>query len=249
VFTVADRQRVRDLLLARARADEDVVGAAYTGSLATGDEDRWSDTDLVLAVRGDDVTETLERWTRWCYAEFDARHHWDLPVPPAVVRVFLLPGWLELDVTFAPESDFGPRGPQWQTLFGRTRPLRPFAPPADAHTQIGLLWHHALHARICIERGRWWQAQHWIAEMRAHVVELACARLGHPTSHAKGAHLLPEELTARLATTLVAELTAPELNRALGRALAVATDELRHSAPELGARLGPMLAELREEQS
>ncbi|MEO3755073.1 hypothetical protein [Streptomyces sp. B6B3] len=248
MFTVADRKRVRDLLLARARADEAVVGAAYTGSLATGNEDRWSDTDLVLSVRGDDVTETLERWSRWFYAELDARHHWDLSAPPAVIRVFLLPGWLELDVTFTPEANFGPRGPQWQTLFGRTRPIQPFAPP-DANTLIGLLWHHALHARVCIQRERWWQAQHWIGEMRAHVVELACARLGHPTSHAKGAHLLPDELTARLEATLVTELTAPELNRALAEALSLVTAELRQSAPELATRLGPMLEELLEGQS
>ena len=34
-------------------ADGAITGAAFTGSLATGDDDRWSDTDLVLAVRGE----------------------------------------------------------------------------------------------------------------------------------------------------------------------------------------------------
>jgi hypothetical protein len=38
----------------------------------------------------------------------------------------------------------------------------------------------ALHARICIERGRWWQAEHWISAMRDHVITLACLRLGYP---------------------------------------------------------------------
>ena len=53
MFTAEERDRIREQLLARAEADSAIVGAAFTGSLATGDDDRWSDTDLVLAVRGD----------------------------------------------------------------------------------------------------------------------------------------------------------------------------------------------------
>lgn len=36
-----------------------------------------------------------------------------------VYRVFLLPGWLEVDIGFTPAAQFGPRGPQWRTLFGQ----------------------------------------------------------------------------------------------------------------------------------
>jgi acyl-CoA synthetase (AMP-forming)/AMP-acid ligase II len=43
--------------------------------------------------------------------------------------------------------------------------------------------------------GRWWQAEHWISAMRDHVITLACVRLGYPAHYAKGAHLLPEDLT------------------------------------------------------
>lgn len=242
MFTIAERERVRDRLLAHARADDAIVGAAFTGSLAVGTEDRWSDTDLVLSVRGELAT-TLRDWTRWCYEELDAQHHWDLPVEPSIIRVFLLPGWLELDLTFAPETHFGPRGPQWRTLFGEPQPLEHFAAP-DGNTVIGLLWHHALHARNCVQRGRWLQAEHWISAMRDHVITLACLRLGHPHANAKGAHLLPDELTKQLETTLVASLTAPELQRALHQTVAVATDELQRSAPSLATRLGPMLADL-----
>lgn len=242
MFTVEERDHLRERLLARAEADDTVVGAAFTGSYADGEGDRWSDTDLVLAVRGD-LTPTLERWTGWLYDDLDARHHWDLSVGAGVIRVFLLPGWLELDLTFAPEAEFGPRGPQWRTVFGRPRPLEPFAPP-DADTLAGLLWHHALHARACVERSRWWQAEHWISALRDHVITLACLRLELPPSYAKGAHLLPDELSDRLAATLVGSLTATELQRALTAAVAVATAELAHSHPDLATRLTPMLAEL-----
>src|SRR5215475_5528923 len=108
MFTVEERDRIRAHLLARAEADGTITGAAFTGSLATGDGDRWSDTDLVLAVRGE-LKAVVNRWTRWLYHELGARHHWDLTTEHKVIRVFLLPGWLEVDLTFAPEAEFGPR--------------------------------------------------------------------------------------------------------------------------------------------
>ncbi|WP_345651974.1 hypothetical protein [Streptomyces siamensis] len=221
------------------------MGAAYTGSLAVDAEDRWSDTDLVLAVRGD-LTTTLDRWTRWLYEKLNAQHHWDLPAGASRIRVFLLSQWIEIDLTFAPEGDFGPRGPQWRTLFGQEQPVDSFSLP-DRNTLVGLVWHHALHARLCIHRNRWWQAEHWISAMRDHVITLASLRLGLPDSYAKGAHLLPDELMADMEATLVTSTNASELNRALAVTIAVATDELRRSAPELATRIGPMLAELADE--
>jgi hypothetical protein len=157
--------------------------------------------------------------------------------------LFLLPGWLEIDLTFAPEAEFGPRGPQWQTIFGQTHPLEPFAAP-DPDTLAGLAWHHALHARVSIERGRWWQAEHWISAMRDHVITLACLRLGYTADRAKNAHLLAGDLTAQLETTLVHSLARPELGRALNAAISVVADEIERHDPALATRLRPMLAGL-----
>jgi hypothetical protein len=51
MFTAEERDRVREQLLARAEAGSAVVGAAFTGSHATGDGDRWSDTVLAARLR------------------------------------------------------------------------------------------------------------------------------------------------------------------------------------------------------
>lgn len=72
-----------------------------------------------------------------------------------------------------------------------------------------LAWHHALHAGICTERGRWWQAEYWISATRDLVITLACLRLGYPAHYAKGAHLLPDDLTAPLEATLIRSLGEP----------------------------------------
>lgn len=242
VFAIEDRDRILDRLLKLAEADQSVTGAALTGSQAVGAGDRWSDIDLVLAVHGLPA-EVCERWTGHLYAEFGALHHWDLPAGAKAIRVFLLADQLEVDLTLAPETEFGARGPQWRTLFGSPRTLEPFPEP-EPRTLIGHAWHHALHARACVARGRSWQAEHWISALRDQIVTLACLRLGHTAFYAKGAHLLPPEVTDQLEPALVRSLDEPELRRALAAAAGALTSEIEHRDPELAGRLRPVLAEL-----
>ena len=239
MFTAEDRARVLDRLLRLAGADASVTGAALTGSQAAGAGDQWSDIDLVVAVRGEPA-EVCERWTERLYEDLGALHHWDLPTGAKAIRVFLLADELEVDMTFAPEAEFGARGTQWRTLFGSPRALEPFPDP-EPRTLIGHAWHHALHARACIARGRSWQAEHWISALRDQVVALACLRLGHPAFYAKGAHLLPRDVTDQLEPALVRSLDAPELRRALAAAVGALAAEIERSDPALAARLRPVL--------
>jgi len=80
---------------------------------------------------------------------------------------------------------------------------------------IGLSWHHTLHARVCIERDRPWQAEYWISGLRDHALTLACLRLGLPAAYAKGADAVPREVTAGLEAALVRSLAKDDLWRAL----------------------------------
>jgi hypothetical protein len=69
-------------------------------------------------------------------------------------------------------------------------------------------------------------------------------RLGLPAANAKGAHLLPDDLTRPLEQTLVRELTEPELRRALAATLTGVTDEIACTDAALAGRLKPMFADL-----
>ncbi len=245
MFAIKGQEQVRRRLLEVAAADPAITGAAVVGSHAHGLDDGWSDVDLVLGVEGP-LEGALDRWTSLIQREFSAVHHWDLPAGSAIYRVFLLPqgtGWLEVDIGFMPSADFGPRGPHWRTVFGRAadRPAH-IAPAVDF--LAGQAWHHAMHARICVERGRLWQAAHWIGALRDQTIALACLRLGHPTAYAKGAHLLPESVTATLEPTLVGSLDRAELLRALAAAVAALATELANTDQDLAARLSPMLISL-----
>lgn len=234
---------MRQRLLALAEADERVAAAAITGSYAAGAGDEWSDIDLAFGIRGD-LPAALQQWTELLYREFAALHHWDLPAGSTVYRVFLLPGWLEVDIAFTPALEFGPLGPSWRTVFGQTVELPQAAPPRRDDL-AGLAWHHVLHARMCIERGKPWQAEYWISGVREQVLALACLRLGHPTRYAKGADLLPRELTAPLESTLVRSLDEAELRRALAASTEGLIAELERSDSALAARLRPLLEELK----
>src|SRR5437016_12744915 len=53
VFTVEDRDRLRDWVVGMASSDRRVVAGAVLGSLAHDEGDRWSDLDLMFAVADD----------------------------------------------------------------------------------------------------------------------------------------------------------------------------------------------------
>ncbi|MEU8011391.1 nucleotidyltransferase domain-containing protein [Micromonospora parva] len=242
MFTVEERDLIRQRLVRLAARDPAVVGAAITGSHASGDEDRWSDVDLAFAVSGP-LDAVMRRWTQRMYRDFAAVHHWDLPSGSVIYRVFLLRNCLEVDLAFGPEADFGPRGPGWRLIFGQAASSQPVV-ASGYDTIAGLAWHHALHAWITIERGRYWQAEHWISAMRTQTIALACQRLGHVSSYAKGAHLLPTAITGPLEATLVRSLDEAELRRALSAAMAVLATELTRTDAALADRLRPILSEL-----
>jgi hypothetical protein len=243
----AERDRARKRLLELASADESVTAAANTGSYVSGGGDEWSDIDLAFAIRGE-LAPALDRWTALLYQSFAAIHHWDLPFGSTIYRVFLLPNCLEVDIAFTPEAEFGPRGPNWRTVFGETIELAESG-PQTCDELVGLAWHHVLHARACIERGKPWQAESLIGGLREHVLALACLRLGHTTRYAKGTDLLPPELTAPLEETLVHSLDENELRRALAAAAVELVAELERTDSALAARLRPTIEALTNRQT
>jgi predicted nucleotidyltransferase len=244
MFTEAERAQLRTRLLDRARADRCISGAAITGSAAHGAADRWSDIDLFFGVAPESaLDDVVGAWSQFLYQELGALHHFDLHAGPAHYRAFLLPQCLEVDLAFTPAADFGARGPHFQIVFGE--PIaQPPAPPTDRGHLIGLAWHHVLHARICLERHKLWQAEYWISAVRDHTLTLACLRYGQPASFAKGVDALPVAVTRRLEEALVRTLTPPDLWRALGVTAAALLDEIGAVDIDLAHRLEGTLREL-----
>ncbi|MEA2550996.1 MAG: hypothetical protein QOE25_765 [Actinomycetota bacterium] len=243
MFTIDDRDRVRDQVLELASSDQRVVGGAVLGSLAYGEGDEWSDLDLMFAVAdGVPVTEVLEAWSETLVDELDACALFDLPSGPIIYRVFLFPNSLELDLSFTPAAEFGAGGPKFRLLFGEAVDL-PDGPPTSADELFGYAVHHALHARACIERGRNWQAEYWISAVRDHALTLACLARGLEGTYGRDFDRLPAEVLAPAEDALSRSLDPGELRRALVSAIAVLLRESIEVGPMAG-KLEHQLCEL-----
>lgn len=243
------RDLLRSQLLERARTDPRVASAALTGSAAAGVEDRWSDVDLFFGVIDVEPVEVLRDFSDYLYADQDAVHHFDLLAGTAVYRAFLLDGLLEVDLGLTSIEEFRSHGgAPFRVVFGDAPPLSP-AVGIDVDHLAGLVWHHVLHARSSIERGRTWQAEYWISAVRDQVLTLAAHRHSEPTVYAKGADALPASLTGPLQETLVRTLDRDELDRALQHVVDAAVRELKLHDASLAHRLAPPLQEAVERES
>ena len=74
---------------------------------------------------------------------------------------------------------------------------------------------YALHIGACIERGRVWQAEHYVGAVRDHALSLACLREGLLAVQARGYDDLSDETLARFEDAHVGALEPPALRSAL----------------------------------
>ena len=243
LFSVEDRDRIRDRVLALAESDERIVAGAMVGSLARNEGDRWSDLDLTFGVADEfSIFDVLEDWTRQIVDEFDAAHLFDLPSGASIYRVFLLPGCLQFDLSFTPASKFGASGPKFKLLFGNAVD-KPYLQSPSVHELFGYAVHHALRARFCIERGGYWQAEYWISSIRDYALAIACHRHNLPVSYGRGFDHLPYDVLEPFKSSLVMSLERDELLRALKAAI---DGLLRESVEvqELSTKVEPQLRHL-----
>jgi hypothetical protein len=189
--------------------------------------DRYSDLDLTFGIAGD-VAAVRGDWTKTLVTEVDAVPLVDLVRGPTTYRVFLLPDQLQFDLSMTPAAQFRAAGPRFRLLFGETagEPLIP-APP-DPGDLFGWGVIYALHSRACVERGRLWQAEHYVGAVRDHALALACVREGVPAVQARGYDDLSAATRGRFADTHVISLDAAGLRNAL----AASTRELLREGAE-----------------
>ena len=243
MFSIRDRDRIRESVLQMAAADRRVVAGAVVGSMALDQGDRWSDLDLTFAVADElPVFAVLEDWTHSLVDEFKAVPLFDLQSGASVYRVFLLPGCLQFDLSFTPASKFGATGPKFKLIFGRAVE-KPYNQPPSAQELFGYAVHHALRARICIERGRYWQAEYWISGVRDYALSLACRRHSLPAIQGRGFDALPSGISNVFRKALVTSIERDELLRALGCAIEGLLGN-KEEVQELATKVEPQLRQL-----
>lgn len=211
------RDRVREHVLGLAESDPRVVAAAVIGSLAQGDGDRWSDLDLTFGVdTASSVPEVLDDWTRDLAETFTAAPLLDLARGDLVYRVFMFPDWLQVDLSFAPESA-RQTGPAFSVLFGAHS--IELAPSPSAEELFGWAVLYARHAFVAIAREQWWHAEYCVSAVRDYALTLACLRRDLPTGYGKGFDHLPPSVLEAFDDALVRSPERDELVQSLGVAV------------------------------
>src|SRR5437879_12050233 len=231
-----------------AEKDRRVVAGAAVGSLALGGGDRFSDLDLTFAVADDvPVAQVLDDWTRTLSDQLAAVQLVDLVRGPTTYRVFLLPDALQFDLSLTPAARFVPAGPRFRLLFGEAAEggsADGRNPPA-AGDLFGWGVIYGLHARTCVERGRVWQAEHYIGAVRDHALSLACLRRELPAEQARGYDDLPADTLASFDGTHVGSLQPERLRSALSAAVRALLDEGKEADLPSADTVAQRLAELR----
>jgi hypothetical protein len=247
VFTVEQRDALRERLLRLAEEDERAVAGAAVGSLAVDGGDRFSDLDLTFGIADHvPLADVLDDWTRTLVDDFDAVHLADLERGPTTYRVFLFPDALQFDLSMTPAAQFRPAGPRFRLLFGETAAGEPNIPaPPAAEDLFGWGVIYALHSRACIERGRVWQAEHYVGAVRDHALSLACLREGLPAVQARGYDDLSAETLARFEDTHVGSLEPEALRAALTACVRALMNEGAEARLPHANTVAERLAELR----
>jgi hypothetical protein len=259
MFTVEQRDALLERVLVLGREDERVVAGAVVGSLAVeAGGDRFSDVDLTFGIADHvQVADVLDDWTRLLIEELDAVPLVDLRRGATTYRVFLLPDALQLDLSMTPASQFRPAGPQFRLVFGETAVDDPEVPPppvrgdlfistpAVARDIFGWGVIYALHSRACIERGRVWQAEHYVGAVRDHALALACLREGVTAVQARGYDDLSPDTLARSEAGHIGALEPAALRASLADSVLALTREGAEADLPHAQAVAERLAELR----
>lgn len=237
VFSSQKREQIRGKLVAAAKADSRIGGAAHLGSAALGLQDRWSDIDLALClVPGADLNQVLVDWTASLHRDYAAVANYDVRHGDVLYRVFLLKDALQVDLSFWPSAQLRAIGPKFSLIFGVAEESIP-APVPNSNDLIGMAWLHALHVRSSIARSRLLQAERMLSGMRDNVLALICRRYGVDSVQGRGLDDLPELQRARAAECLARSLEPVELKRAFRLAVDTLLEEVRYVDSGLAAKL------------
>ena len=244
LFTVEEREALRAALIAAAQNDERISAAAHTGSFAVSRHDRWSDIDLALCVAHESHNAAVVAdWTTRMYRDHGALVHHDIWRGATLFRVFMLTNTLQVDLAFWSSAEFGATGPTFRLAFG-TASERGIPPSIAPRELIGMAWLYALHVRSSVVRGRIWQAEYMLSEMRSNVIALACLCHGLPVRDARGVDELPRDVTARLERTLLTSFEFGEIKRAFAETTAMLLEIVTLVDAELSRCLTEPLHEL-----
>ncbi|MBA3986398.1 MAG: nucleotidyltransferase domain-containing protein [Flavobacteriales bacterium] len=252
MFTIQSRDEVREKIISKAKTDRRIVSAAVIGSYAQDTVDRWSDIDLTFGVDEAFSTSSLiNSWTDYVLKEFSGIVLFDVQVGNTTYRVIILPGCLQVDLSFSPVSEFGAIGPHFKLLYGGQYEKPQHSKQYEnlqtkqqlTQEMFGYMVHHILRARFSAERNKLWQAEFWISETRNYALKLACISWGLNSDYGRGFDDLPNNILSAFKNSYVKELSKEEILRVI-KVLITGFPNISDEVKELSVNLNHILNEI-----
>lgn len=170
MFTEKYRESVRNEIINQVRTDPQIFSAASIGSYARNEVDQYSDIDLTFGMAESlEVNSKLNEYKGYIKKAFRGEFLFQLKQDFTLYGVFILPGCLQVDLSFTPQNEFGPKAYPFNIIFGTHTGEKSKSPHDPILEKFGLIVHHILRTKVCMERGQLEKSRHWLKEANKHM--------------------------------------------------------------------------------
>lgn len=219
LFTPKYRQRVLERLIAHFQSDARIAGVLIVGSAAVGFDDGYSDIDLCVVVANEaERSAVFKDWGKRLHNLFFVLHHLDVVKgEKGLLHVFLLEGFLEVDLGFESLETLTARRTRWRVAYDHSGTLEELLRTSWEKSQknrnhlirnqyknrLDAVWHYIMHAVVAVQRNLPWKAIAEIEELRRQVIELRGLRENLETKRYRYVDRLSPEFLKTLHQTFV----------------------------------------------
>jgi len=240
LFSEEYRKEILDSLAESFKNDSRIIGAVLFGSGATGFKDKYSDIDISFVVSDENDVETVYMdWESKNKSLFSKIHHFIFTYNQnSRVYLFLLEGFLELDMGFVNLSFLSAETLEWEVIFDRTNQIENLLQKSWLNNQspdvkdfyflrLDQIWYSITHVIICLNRNNPWRALLHLQRIHYQTLELASLRLGpgQNVKDFKEIDQLPEDFLDKLQNSLVKDPSPIKIKKALKSAIDCFFDE------------------------
>ena len=189
-------------------------------------EDEYSDIDLCVVVgKDDDILPAFKEWPVRITELFAIIQY--VESIERFLHIFLLEGFLELDIGFLSLSNLTARKGRWKVAFdysGKIEDIMQSSWNERRHQtdieaiylhRIKSIWSYIMHAVVALQRNLPWKAISELGEIRNQTIELRGLREGLDTKRFRHVDKMSQEFLEDMRKTLVSSMDDKEIMNAI----------------------------------